>query len=387
MKSTVFATLRVGDASVLIALVPDPEGRERAMTRALGYAISHLTIEPPEPIRRGLGALGRTLGALGDGETDERTALERIARACAAAIPGARLVAQRRLPVDQRAPRWPCALRSGAPSEEGHRIWPYDAELAGLLIGRRRLLLREALDPSLADADARWLAEHGVAVRRIGPEPTGGPQRIFGSLDAAFLEEAVAQHTAACSDLEGWAAAARWMGEALGYPRCCVDVFTRVRRRDDVTLFVERIPPLPHPPAPPLTVWLDGAIALVSHAPCSLGCAASRGLAAALLAELDRRSPGFAERWRTIAARLHAVTADGRTFALAAEGDLVTDGAARVRGAIELTPPEGRDLAGVVRPARELAGAELRVERGLLVAPAVDGWTATFVADHRGPDG
>jgi hypothetical protein len=383
MKFTVFATLRVGDASVLIALVPDPGRRERAMARALGYAISHLTAEPPEPIRRSLGALSRALAALGDAETDERSALDRIARACAAAIPGARLVALRRLPSDQRAPRWPSSLRIGAPSEEGHRVWPYDAELAGLLIGRRKLLVRESLTPALADVDARWLADHGVAVRRVASE-TDGSQRIFGALDGSILDEAVTRHTAACRDHDGWAAAARWMGEMLGYPRCCVDVFTQVRRRDDVTLFVERLPPLPHPPAPPLSLWLDGALALVSHAPCSLRCAASRELAAAVLAELDRRSPGFADRWRALAARIHAVTADGRTFAIAAEGNLVADGAVRVIDAALLVPPEDEGIEGVLRPAAELAGAELRVERGLLVAPAPASWTATFVADHRG---
>lgn len=386
MKSSVFATLRVGDAGVLIALVPDAERRERAMAHALGYAISHLTADPPEPIRRGLGALGRTLAALGDAETEERIALERIARACAAAIPGARLVARRRLPPDQRAPRWPSTLRIGAPSEEGEHLWPYDAELAGLLIGRRELLLRESLTPALADSDARWLSAHGVAVRRVESEVPGGTQRIFGSLDAALLDEAVDRHTAACREHDGWASAARWMGAKLGYPACCVEAFLHVRRRDDVTLFVERIPPLPHPPASPLSVWLDGAVALVSHAPCSLGCAASRALAAAVLAELDRRSAGFAERWRSLAARIHAVTASGRTFAIAAEGDLVAGGAARVMDAVELVPPEGGGVSGVVRPARELANAELRVERGLLVAPAVPAWTATFVADHRGAD-
>lgn len=386
MKLSVFATLRVGDAGVLIALVPDPGRRERAMAHALGYAISHLTAEPPEPIRRGLGALARTLGALGDEPTDERTALERIARACAAAIPGARLVAQRRLPPDQRAPRWPGTLRSGAPREEGGGIWPYDAELAGLLTGRRELLLRESLTQVQAEADARWLSDHGVIVRHVAPAGPDGSQRVFGALDAPILEEAAARHSAACREHDGWASAARWMGEVLGYPRCCVEAFLRVRRRDDVTLFVERLPPLPHLPAPPLSVWLDGALALVSHAPCSLRCAASEELAAALLAELDRRSPGFAGRWRALAARIHAVTADGRTFAIAAEGDLVAGGAVRVVDAVELVPPEEGDFSRVARPARALAGAELRVERGLLVAPSLHDWTATLVADHRGED-
>jgi hypothetical protein len=386
MKSSVFATLRVGDAGVLIALVPDPERRERAMARALGYAISHLTAEPPEPVRQGLGALTRALEALGDEVTDERAALERIARACASAIPGARLVAQRRLPRDQRAPRWPCAMRSGAPAEHGHRIWPFDAELSGLAIGRRRLLVREALTPALADEDARWLADNGVTVRRSEPAPDGS-QRIFGALDPSLLGEAAAQHSAACTDHDGWAAAARWMGAALGYPACCVEAFTGVRKRDDVTLFVERIPPLPHPPASPLLVWLDGAVALVSHAPCSLRCAASRDLAAALLEDLDRRSPGFADRWRAIAARIHAVTVDGRTFAIDARGDLVADGAARVIDAIEIVVPDASDLSNVMRPAIELAGAELRVERGLLVAEAPRSWTGTLVADHRGEVG
>ena len=386
MKSSVVATLMAGEARVDLALVPDPERRARAMAHALGYAISHLATEPPEPIRGRLGALRNALDALGDTETDEGAALPQIARACRAAIPGARMVIRRRFPADQRAPLWPASMRSGAPSEAGHGVWPYDAELAGLLLGRRRLLLREALAEARADADVTWLASHGVATLVVDAPDPGGSMRIYGSLDASMLEEAAAMHAAACREHDGWAQAALWMGDALGYPKCCAEVFARARKRDDVTMFLELLPPLPHAPASPLTVWLDGALALVSHAPCSLACVASVDLARAVLGELERKTVGFAAKWRALAERIHAVTADGRVFAIAAEGDLVTEGAVRVIDAIELVPLV-KGSGAVVKGAEAIRpGDELRVERGWLVGPANSGWTGTFVADHRGGD-
>lgn len=382
MRWAVYAELRLGPDSALLALVPDPARVHRALAHALGYAISHLEDEPPEAIRRALGPLRERLEKLGGEESDERSALERIARTCAAAIPGARLAIVRRLPVDQRAPLPPVALRSGRPPAEGPGIWPFDAELAGLRVGRRRLLLRESMSAHAAERDAAWLTSQGVAVRRVEREAR---PLLYAALDASSLEEAASRHADACREHAGWRDAVAWMGDALGYPRCCVEAFARVRRRDDVTLFAERLPPLPSPPASPLNVWLAGALALVSHGPCSLACAPTEALAAAVLAELDRATPGFAARWRALASRVHAVSADGRAFALAATGDLVRDGVLHVDDALELTSvADGEDVARVAAPFPALAGAELRVERGVLVAPAAPDWVATLVADHRG---
>ena len=414
MKSSVIATLEVAGASVALAFVPDPEAP--AMARALGYAISHVGTDPPDPIRRHFAALTRSLASLGDAPTPESDALPRIARACRSAIPGARLVVRRRFPADQRAPRWPATMRSGAPCAAGRDVWPFDAELAGLLIGRRKLLLRESLTLADAESDAAWLASHGVASRIVGganahrsasgarmasaggtPVPDAartastatsaeglGSQRIYASLDPSILADAAAIHEDACRVHDGWAEAARWMGDALGYPACCVRTFARARKRDDVTMFLDLLPPLPHPPASPFTVWLDGALALISHAPCSLECEATLDLAAAVLAELDRASPGFSARWRALAARVHALGADGRMFALAAEGDLVATGTLRVLDAVEITPPLASDRSPLVTPVAPLQGATLHLDRGYLVAPTVPGWTAALVADHRG---
>lgn len=380
MSFSVYATLAIGEARVMMKLVPDPARRSRALAHALGFAISHLDADPAEPVRSRIDALKRALGGLDAAPADERVALPRIARAMSAAIPGARLVVRRRLPVDQRTPVWPVTMRSGAPAEAGRFIWPYDAELAGLLIGRRKLILRESMTLALAEADAAWLSSHGIAVRHADAR---GPHRLFASTDAAILDEAAARHAAACAGDEGFREAARWMGAALGYPSCCVESFVRVRMRDDLTLFAELLPPLPHAPMSPLVGWLDGAVALLSYAPCSPECAPSRALAEALIDEIERRSPGFSSRWRALARRVHALTADGRCFAIAAEGDLVEGGALRVIDAVRLTPPEGADLSRLVTPAGNLTGRELRVERGLLVAPELPGWVATLVADHR----
>jgi len=425
MKSSVIATLEVSGEGVALAFVPDPEARAPAMARALGYAITHVGTDPPESLRRHFSSLTRALATLGDAPAPESDALPRIARACRSAIPGARLVVRRRFPADQRAPRWPATLRSGAPRESGHGLWPYDAELAGLLIGRRKLLLRESLTLADAESDAAWLASHGVAARIVGaanarrsddsgripvgakeaepsirsgtsanaeeddaaPPPSadpGGTQRVYASLDRSILEDAAAIHQDACRVHDGWADAARWMGDALGYPRCCVETFSRARKRDDVTMFLDLLPPLPHPPAPPYSLWLDGALALISHAPCSLECPATLDLATSVLAELDRQTPGFASRWRSLAARVHAMTAEGRVFAIAAEGDLTKTGALRVLEAMEIRPPTSGDLSTILAPFEPLAGAALHLDRGYLTAPGLPDWTAALVADHRG---
>ena len=384
MTSSVLATLEANGASLLLTLVPDPERRAPAMARAMGYAISHVGTDPPAALRDRFGALARSLASLGDAAAGEGDALPRIARACRAAIPGARLVVKRRFPSNQRAPQWPVTMRSGAPTEAGRGVWPFDAELAGLRIGRRTLLLREALTLAGAEADAAWLRSQGVATRVVASEDPLGSQRIYGAFDRATLDVAAARHADACRVHDGWADAARWMGEALGYPRCCVERFAAARKRDDVTMFLDLLPPLPHGPASPLSVWLDGALALVSHAPCSLECAATLDLAAAVLAEIERGSPGFEGRWRSLAARVHALDEAGRAFAIDASGDLGATGALRVIDAVELRPPAGADLSEIVAPAIALAGAELRLDRGILVAPSAPGWTAALVADHRG---
>lgn len=418
------ATLDVSGEGVALAFVPDPEARAPAMARALGYAITHVGTDPPESLRRHFSSLTRALASLGDAPAPESDALPRIARACRSAIPGARLIVRRRFPADQRAPLWPATLRSGAPREPGHDLWPYDAELAGLLIGRRKLLLRESLTLADAESDAAWLASHGVATRIVGtassrrsedsdrvpggakgaepattsdanakeddaaPPPSassGGTQRVYASLDRSILEDAPAIHQDACRVHDGWAGAARFMGDALGYPRCCVETFSRARKRDDVTMFLDLLPPLPHPPAPPYSLWLDGALALISHAPCSLECPATLDLATSVLAELDRQTPGFASRWRALAARVHAMTAEGRVFAIAAEGDLAKTGVLRVLEAVELRPPTSGDLSTILAPFEPLTGADLHLDRGYLTAPGFPDWTAALVADHRGP--
>jgi hypothetical protein len=386
MRCSVVATLSAGEARATWTLAPDPERKARAFAHALGWSVAHLDAQLPEPFRARASALQRALSALGDTPTDEPTALPRIARAMASAIPGAKLVVRRRLPIDQRAPRWPVTIRSGAPSDAGRGIWPYDAELGGLLLGRRRLILRESLSLALAERDAAWLASRGVLVRH-GPTSVGdpiGPQRLFASMEPAILDEAPSRHAEACSADERFMGGARWMGAMLGYPSCCVERFVRVRARDDVTLFAELNPPLPHAPMSPLVGWLDGALALISYAPCSPTCGETRALAQALLDEIERRSEGFSDRWRALARRVHALTEDGRLLAFEAEGDLVNEGAIRVGHAVELTPPEGDDLSRLATARDDLEGKELRIERGFLVAPEVPGFMATIVADHRG---
>jgi hypothetical protein len=273
----------------------------------------------------------------------ETTAIDALRGAIDDALSGATLHVKRRLDVEQRVPRWPLRMRSGAPDPSRGRLWPFDAETTSMHLGARRLVLREWLDEAAGEADARWLEENGLLVERVRDRRESGPLALFAARDAKTIAQAREVHRAACTPGAEWQDAARWMGDALGYPRCCVESFVRARMRDDVAMFADLLPPTDDPPSSPRAGWLVGATTPISHAPCSSSCAPTLALASSTLAAIDRRYPGFLRLWEQIARRVHAIDGRGRCFALEVSGAL--DGRARVAHAIELVPPSDDDRA------------------------------------------
>jgi hypothetical protein len=252
-------------------------------------------------------------------------------------------------------------------------VWPFDAELAAFRLGLRALIRREGLDEREAEVEREYYRRAGLDVRWIGP-----PHRtLIAATNAAVLEEAAAREAANVSADASFADAARWFGEALGYPSCCVESFVRIRRRDEKLLLAEHLPPLGHATAPAATVWINGALALISHAPCALTCSASIALGKRILDELERAHPGFGAAWSTIAKRVHAIDRAGTVLALDMDGPL--DGG-RIVHALEIELPAGprSDLA---RTRDDLVGLVTTIRDHQWTT---DHFIATLVADHRG---
>jgi hypothetical protein len=363
-----------GGGQATLALAPDPEKRRRALAHGRGHALWYVERVLDERVRDVVLALGRAWtnegGLKAQEAADARDALQGLQRGLA---PDALLTRLRCFPVHQRVPRWPSHLRRGR-AREGS-LWPFDAELAAFAAGRRSLCKRDGLDDRERGEEEQWLEAAGLGVKTVaGAEGW----TVFGASDATRLDRALEAESALRGGPSEADGAAEWLGRALGYPTCCVEAFRRLGARDDLTLASVLLPRLPHPPASPLSAWLAGPLALVSHAPCSLACRPTLDLAKATLAALESARPGFASRWVRLARRILSVDDEGRCVALLAEGDLAET--ARVVAASELTPPAARSVA-VVRPF-PLEGERLALEDGVLVTTHRR-WRAALAADHR----
>ena len=73
------------------------------------------------------------------------------------------------------------------------------------------------------------------------------------------------------------------------------------------------------PASTPLNLWLNGALALISHAPCAPDCTATERLAGKILTALGRDHPGFEAIWLDHASRFHVLDVAGRSWALAVD--------------------------------------------------------------------
>ena len=102
----------------------------------------------------------------------------------------------------------------------------------------------------------------------------------------------------------------------------------------------------------------------------ALSMALRAELAAAVRAALDGATPGFAARWRALAARVHVVDHRGRTLALAGAGDLARGLTITDAVAFAVAPDDA--LGPVAAPAPDAAG------RTITAADVV------AAADHRG---
>ncbi len=355
-----FVRVRWRARALELELEEDPGGARPAFARVAGWALGYRG-EVPAPMRAGLDALPGLLAArLGD---DPGSALS---EAALAAWPGASIEL-----ASGGLPRWPSSLRIGPPLAGD--LWPFDAETVGLERGLRRLVKREQFTPEAATRDAAWLRARGFAVSDPGAPDADGRRVIFAARDAASLAEAEALERQLRRGDGASADAGRRLGEALGYPACCIEAYARVPARDDRGLAEALLPPLGRSFSP-LTVWLLAPLGIVSHTPCALDCPATLTLARALLGGLEAEAPGFEARWRDLAARVHLVS-ERRALALDVDHGLV-------RRATELTLPEGLALDGWIREAPGWVGRGLR----LLDDPprvTIEG-ERFWVADHRG---
>ena len=349
--------LALADARATLTIDDDPAAARRALVHAGGCAIAHVGALPPGPLAALVVELVRGLRDLPPQTSDALAAIV-IARAHAAGADAAVVVAP-------RLPRWSSRLRTGAPAAGA--LWPFDGELAALRLGRRGLLKRECFSDDAAAADRAWLEGAGLAVIEVGEVAADG-RRVLLAARGAIAPTLIAAEHALQRGRD--AAAARALGAALGYPACCVDAFVATAGHDDRAL-VAALPAPTATPASPLTQWLTQPLALISHVPCGLGCAATRDLAAAVLAALDAATPGFAARWRDLAARVQVIDHRGRSLALTGAGDLARGLTITAATAFAVAPD---DALGPVA----------------IDAPDARGRTITHAdvlgaADHRGP--
>lgn len=354
-----------GDARLVLALEVDPTSRRRAWLHAAGHAIVHVG-----PLLPRFAALASAIvEAVRDALPMSTAALaERVRIAALAHTPAARVT----ITTSATLPRWSSRLRTGMPALRDGRLegalWPFDPELCGLRTGQRAVIKRECFTDA-AEADERaWLAAAGVELVRVGAIEPDGRRALLGALDGRALTDELIDAELAVR--RGRApAAARLLGRALGYPSCCVEAFVDADGHDDRSLLA-RLPPAAAPVAPALTVWLNQPLALVSHVPCSLTCAPTIALAAALLDELERAAPGFAAAWRALAARVHVLDHHGRGLALAGTGELA-DGLT-ITDAIAFVAADDDALGPVAVAAPDAIGRTITIDDVLAAA------------DHRG---
>jgi hypothetical protein len=374
-----------GATTLALRLLPDDDPRAGALLRLHGHRLDYVDTQLDEVQRAMVEGLRRALrGREGDPPGALADALAAV-RAVAAAE-GWELRGWRRVALDQAAFVSEPVHRRGWPAAAGDAALPFDAELAGLLAGLRRVIKREASRPEVLAADRAWLEAQGLQTRLVAHP--GGHQRgvLLASGERGALTEALALEQAQAAGGHGWQETVRAMGALLGYPPCCVRAMAAVRVHDDASLFALRLGAAAPGRRPAPALFL-GLLALISHLPCAPECAATAALGEALLAALEGRRAGFAARWRRRAERLHLIDRRGRLFALRAEaadpaGPLVVHDALRYRGAGAAGQGQ-REPAEAAVPA--LVGARLWRRDGWLVPerPDLPLAEAAFHADHQ----
>lgn len=273
-------------------------------------------------------------------------------------------------------------------SSSGISARPWDVELTALTAALRTIVKLDGVPPELVETLRHLVEQRGLQVEVVAQPTVSGAEDPSRSVTLLVARDASALVEA--RDLEallltpGGApnvrAATIRMGELLGYPRCCTDRFTRVTGQNDTTLAWALLPGVPHPPASPVTQWLHPALALLSHSPCDLHCAASVALGERLLEQSEATQHGFAAAWRSLTARVHVIDHRGNRLSLAVDGRL--EAGATITAADVVA--SGRSDPHAMTNAQELVGQMVRSDLGGLVL-ANGGWHAPYVADHRGP--
>ena len=375
---TLFLRLSRGERAVTLRLYRDEERARRAFAHGGGYGLDHVERTPGDELLPALGALGQALARLREPSPWSARLVPTLVAVLRHVDARASLVPHRLLLDAQRVPQWSAAMRSGVPREGS--LWPYDGELAALEAGARALVRREwgASEDAARERDTCALERRGLHTQVEGKGDGSGRVVVLAAREAQTLADASGRERAVEVDAAGWEDAASAMGRALGYPPCCVAAFVRGRARHDAVLMAERLPEVRHDALGPESLWLDGALALVSHVPCAPACTATRALARRVLEALDGASPGFAVRWRERAARVQLLTPEGRMFALRTTGALA-DGV--VEEACELVP-DGEAPRWVALP--EARGVALVIDGLWLGCPALPWLRGTLFADHRG---
>jgi hypothetical protein len=369
MSSPLLLRVTSGDA-VVLRLDHDPGRTRRALARAGEWTLAYTDRSLAASLRDAVLAIGQAFGRTQPSSGPEALAL--LERLVATHLPGATTeVAAATL---DTFPRWSGAIRSAAAKPGA--CWPFDAELVGLRRGARRLIKRDGLTVDDVQATLDWFASHGV-LTRVAIE-ADGRRVVFAAHDGHVLDAAIEAEAALAAHDAHSDEAAGWLGEALGYPACCVARFLGLASRDDAALAQALLPALPAPPASPLTMWLHPPLSLHSHAACSLACAATQALGQATLAALAAERPGFADWWWARARRLHVVDREGRCFALAGAGELA-------EGIVITDAHESDPRAEPLVPRTELVGAVARVrERRVVIEVNGREHVAELAADHRG---
>ncbi|MCC6848796.1 MAG: hypothetical protein IT294_09865 [Deltaproteobacteria bacterium] len=273
-------------------------------------------------------------------------------------------------------------------SSSGISARPWDVELTALAAGLRTIVKLDGVPAELVETLRALVEQRGLRVEVVAQHTAAGsedPSRsvtLLVARDGSTLGEAreLEALLLAPRGAAGVTAATIRMGALLGYPPCCTDRFTRVAAQNDTTLAWALLPGVPHPPASPATQWLHPALALLSHSPCDLHCAASVALGERLVDEIEATQPSFAAAWRSLTARVQVIDHRGDRLALTVDGSL--ESGATITAADIVA--SGRSDPHVTATAEMLVGRTVRSDTGGLTI-AGGGWHAPYVADHRGP--
>lgn len=186
----------------------------------------------------------------------------------------------------------------------GATVAGFDREVEAVAAGEKPASLKEAVDASDADDLVRAYQLMGLTAGIVSMHDRGGDDGrhnrgythaiVAVARDAATLDQVIEhQHAVERGEKPSHVFP---MGELMGYPRCCVDVFAEKIAHDD-NLDLERAPFRAHPEQPlaPLVNRL-GAVSLLSHLLCSPSCARSVAIAEVRLGAVARLDADAARR-------------------------------------------------------------------------------------------